>query len=242
MPQVKTEAILLKGNNYRERSKILTLYTRSHGKMSMIAKGVRDVKSRWGGVLQSMAHLNIIFYYNENRTLHLITGADYAGSFSGIYGDFEKMQIGFRIIELLNKTTEEHQDNEELFSLAVSSLERLDEATKNYVNLLFNFEICLAKILGFELNPEAPAGVLFTGGGSVGDGFYRNLSLSKGDLKTINTIAEGNFNSLMALNISEASGKNLDRFFDMYFRIHIENLSISKTQKVINSKEFSIRA
>jgi len=240
MSQVKTEAILLKGNNYRDRSKILTLYTRSHGKMNMIAKGVRDVKSRWGGVLQSMAYLNIIFYYNENRTLHLITGADYVKSFQGIYDDFEKMQFGFRIIELLNKTSEEHQENEALFMLVADSLDKLNLATKNYVNLLFNFEFNLAKILGFELNLASSGGVLNESAGPNRDSFYRKFDLSKSDIKSILTIAEGNFNSLMSLNISEVSGKNIDRFFDMYFKSHIENLSISKTQKVINSKEFSI--
>jgi DNA repair protein RecO len=235
MPQIKTQAILLKGNNYRDRSKIVTLYTRSHGKMSMVAKGVRDVKSRWGGVLQSMAFLNIIFYYNENRTLHLISGADYARPFQGIYDDFEKMQTGFRIIELINKTSEEQQENEILFNLLLNSLDNLNSATKNYVNLLFNFEFELAKNLGFAINLNEYSGVLNMHGSSPNGAYFRNMELTAGDVKTINTIAEGNFNSLMELNISKASEKNIDSFFDSYFKNHIGNFSISKTQKVINS-------
>ena len=84
---------MLKCSNYREKSKIVTFYSRSHGKMRGIAKGVRDIKSRWGGVLQSMASLNLMFYYNENRTLHLISGADFAKSYQNIYDDFEKMNF-----------------------------------------------------------------------------------------------------------------------------------------------------
>jgi DNA repair protein RecO (recombination protein O) len=253
MPQVKTEAILLKGNNYRDRSKIVTLYTRSHGKMTMVAKGVRDTKSRWGGVLQSMAYLNVMFYYNENRSLHLLSGADYCKSFQSIFNDFEKMQTGFRIIELINKTTEDHHESSSLFKLLAGTLEDLDNATKNYSNLLFNFEFRLAKILGFafsaeeltakgtnhdKLNQNKPEGVLNSGDGSYSH-WGQNQELTKGDIKNIIAIASGNFNSLMSLSISKASEKTIDRFFENYFRNHIENMSFSKTLKVINSKEIS---
>lgn len=245
MAQIKTEAILLKGTNYRDRSKIITLYTKSHGKMSMVAKSVRDTKTRWGGVLQSMAYLNVIFYYNENRSLHLISGADYCKSFQSIYNDMEKMQIGFRIVELINKTTEDQHVSDNLFNLLVESLDNLNNATKNYINLLFNFELRLAKILGFELDMEElnqtlSGGVLFTGGETLRGEYYQsNPELTRGDKMNINVIADGNFNNLMSLNISKASVKSIDKFFDTYYRKHIENLGFSKAQKVINSKEIS---
>jgi DNA repair protein RecO len=233
--QVKTEAILLKGTNYRDRSKIITLYTRSHGKMGMVAKGVRDVKSRWGGVLQSMAYLNVMFYYHENRSLHLITSADFVRSFQGIYDDFEKMKIGYRIIELINKTTEDGHENEKLFSLLADTLCNLNDATKNYVNLLFNFEFHLAEILGFAINLSDTSGILSTRGETLAGEYYHKPVLTKGDIKNIEAIAGGNLNALMSLSISKASEKTIDKFFDAYLRSHIENLSFSKAQKVINS-------
>ena len=197
-----------------------------------------------------MAYLNVIFYYNENRSLHLISGADYCKSFQSIYNDMEKMQIGFRIVELINKTTEDQHASESMFSLLAESLDNLNSATKNYINLLFNFELRLAKILGFELdieelNQTIAGGVLINGGETLrgetlrGEYYQSNPELTKGDKMNINVIAEGNFNNLMSLNISKASVKSIDKFFDTYYRKHIENLGFSKAQKVINSKEIS---
>ena len=88
MSLIKTEAIVLRSANYRDKSKIVTLYTKSHGKLGAIAKGVRDSKTRWGGVLQSMGYLNILLYYKENRTLHLLSSAEYIKTYSGIYENF----------------------------------------------------------------------------------------------------------------------------------------------------------
>jgi DNA repair protein RecO (recombination protein O) len=73
MSIINTEAIVLKCTNFRETSKIVTFYTKSHGKLRGIAKGVRSSKTKWGGVLQSMAYLNLFFYFKENKDLHLPT-------------------------------------------------------------------------------------------------------------------------------------------------------------------------
>ena len=139
MSLIKTEAIVLRSSNYRDKSKILTLYTKSHGKITVIAKGVRDVKTKWGGVLQSMAFLNILLYYKENRSLHLLSNAEYVKSYNGIYENFDKMNVGFRIIELINKTTVDRHDIKGLFEMLTDCLNTLNDATKNFVNVLFNF-------------------------------------------------------------------------------------------------------
>ena len=51
MAIIKTDSVVLKTKIYRDKSKLVTLYTKSHGKLTAVAKGVRDVKTRWGGVL-----------------------------------------------------------------------------------------------------------------------------------------------------------------------------------------------
>ena len=250
MAIIKTEAVILKCSNYREKSKIITFYSRSHGKMRGIAKGVRDVKSRWGGVLQSMASVNLMFYYNENRTLHLISGADFAKSYQYIYDDFEKMQVGYRIVELINKTTEDHHENNALFELLTNSLNSLNDATKNYVNVLFNFEFRLMKILGFEIDlsffeagstekviDKFPKNNYNSNIVNEGNSEYGHNCLTHGDIKTLNLLNEGNYNLVMNLNIPKSSENMLDRFFDNYFKSHFDNLHFSNTKKVINSKE-----
>jgi DNA repair protein RecO (recombination protein O) len=172
MSLIKTESIVLKCSNYRETSKIVTFYSRSHGKIRGIAKGVRSSKSRWGGALQSMAYLNLFLYFKENKDLHLISNAEYIQHYSSIYGDYDKMQAGYRMIELINRTTAEHQQNIDIFKLLKDTLGNLENATKNYMNLLFYFEFRLCELLGFGIEPQ-----------------MLDFKLNQGELKSIEHLA-----------------------------------------------------
>jgi len=217
---IKTEAILLKTTNYRETSKIITFYTRSHGKIRGIAKGVRSTKTKWGGALQSMAFLNLFFYFKENRELFLVSNAEYVKSFNSIYSDYDKMQVGFGIVELVNRTTADNQQNSGIFDLLKNSLEALENTTKNYDNVLIYFEYKLCALLGFGINPE-----------------MLKSKLNQGEQKSIEYITTGNFNSLLNLNISGQTVKNLEKFFENYFKNHLEHINNSKTAKVFRSQE-----
>jgi DNA repair protein RecO len=233
MPVIKSEAIILKCDNYRETSKIVTFYSLQHGKLRGIAKGVRDTKTKWGGVLQPMAHVNMMYYFKENRTLHLVSGAEYVKAFTQIYDDFEKLQTGYRIIEMVNKTTEEHHENRELFELLAGVLERLNGATKNYVNLLFNYEFNLAKLLGFGINMEEIQRQNLAK--DNGNQYFYNLKLSAGDIKALGEISLGNFNRLRDFNISKSQEMTLEKFFENYFISHFESTGFSNTKKVFRN-------
>jgi hypothetical protein len=232
MSLIKTEAIVLRASNYRDKSKILTLYTKSHGKITVIAKGVRDVKTKWGGVLQSMAFLNILLYYKENRSLHLLSNADYVKSYNGIYENFDKMNVGFRIIELINKTTVDRHDIKGLFEMLTNCLNTLNDATKNFVNVLFNFEFRLAKLLGFAIDIENR-----TSGVPRGFLGFEESRMQEEDLKVLRAISNGNFDEIMKLDIVKSSEITVDRFFESHFNVHFDNLNFSNTKKVIFSKE-----
>jgi DNA repair protein RecO (recombination protein O) len=235
MSIIKTEAIVLRASNYRDKSKILTLYTKSHGKLTSVAKGVRDVKTKWGGVLQSMAFLNVLLYYKENRSLHLLTGADYIKSYNGIYDNFDKMNVGFRIIELINKTTADRHEIKGMFELLTDCLNTLNDATKNFVNVLFNFEFRLSKLLGFGIDVEnrisgVPKGYLG----------YEEPGMLEEDLTVLRAISNGNFNEIMELNIVKSTEIAVDRFFESHLNLHFDNLNFSNTKKVIYSKEIRL--
>lgn len=235
MAIIKTEAVILKCDNYRETSKIVTFFSKSHGKLKGIAKGVRTSKSKWGGALQSMAHVSIMFYYKENGGLYLISNAEHEKSFPGISDDFDKMQVGYRIIELINRTTAESQENGNLFALLTEALNSLNDATKNYVNVLFNFEFRLIKLLGYGMDLD----IIFDENidNSNRNQYFYETKFSEGDIKALNVICGGNFNSLMCLNISKSQEITIDKFFENYFRNHFEHIGFSNTKKVFKLQQ-----
>ena len=70
MALVTTLATILKTYEYSETSKILRLLTRDHGLCSVIAKGARRPKSRFGGLLEPFTDGVATFYTREGRELH----------------------------------------------------------------------------------------------------------------------------------------------------------------------------
>jgi DNA repair protein RecO (recombination protein O) len=74
MPLVTTPATVLKTYEYSETSKILRLLTRDQGLASVIAKGARRPKSRFGGLLEPFTDGVATYYSKEGRELHTLSG------------------------------------------------------------------------------------------------------------------------------------------------------------------------
>jgi DNA repair protein RecO (recombination protein O) len=74
MPLVTTLATILKTYEYSETSKILRLLTRDQGLCSVIAKGARRPKSRFGGLLEPYTDGVATYYAKEGRELHTLSG------------------------------------------------------------------------------------------------------------------------------------------------------------------------
>ncbi len=149
---VKTEAVVLKSMKYRESSKILSLYTREFGKISVIAKGARDRKSKFGSSLEPMNYVLAVIYKNEDRDLHLLSQCDLMKSYRRLTEDFERMSTAMAVLELINLIAHGEEQNEPLFKVLVDTLESINSATNSASNALYFIEMKLSEILGFKPN------------------------------------------------------------------------------------------
>ncbi len=147
---VTTDAIVLKSMKYRETSRIVNFYTRQFGKISGIVKGARSPKSKFGASLEPMSLCSLVFYKKEGRDLHTVSQCDTLKFFPHLAADIEKMSVGVSIIELINIVAHEEEENIPLFELAVNMLTTLNDATKNPLNLLYAFEVRIARVMGFQ--------------------------------------------------------------------------------------------
>lgn len=66
MALVKDRVIVIKGSDFSEADKILTLFGRSRGKFSVIAKGVRKFESKNRSAVQSLSIAEITYYEGQN--------------------------------------------------------------------------------------------------------------------------------------------------------------------------------
>ncbi|MFI5253725.1 MAG: DNA repair protein RecO [Bacteroidota bacterium] len=151
---VKTEAIVLKAIKYRESSKIVTYFTKEHGKLSAIIKGARSSKQMFGTALEPMSRVSLVVYEKKGREIQTVTQCEVIRQQRNLFYNLEKMLVGMSIIELVRNIAHEQEKNVPLFELIATTLSEVNDATRNPLNLFYSFEISLADILGFGLSFE----------------------------------------------------------------------------------------
>jgi DNA repair protein RecO (recombination protein O) len=151
MSIVKSEAIFLKGINWRESSRILTAYSRDYGKVKLVAKGARRTKSKYGAALEPLTHAQIIFYQRETRDLYTLSEAGILDTFEGIKGNLEKFSQASIASEMLDRSLAPEEGNPGMFRFVLSYLKSLAGASPEEGRLLLlAFQLGLSSRLGFE--------------------------------------------------------------------------------------------
>jgi DNA repair protein RecO (recombination protein O) len=149
---VKTDAIVLRSMKYGETSRILTLYTRDFGRMSVIVKGARAAKSKFGTALDVMSHSAVVMYTKEQRELQLLTQADLIEQYRGITEHPDRLMYGFALLEFLSATVHGEEAHEELYDVLASSLSALDAADARPANILLHYLLRLIHSLGIAID------------------------------------------------------------------------------------------
>jgi len=139
----KTEGIVLKRINFSETDRILTIFTKHHGKIKTIAKGIRQVKSRKAGSLELFNQ--VVLYLSLGKNFDIITEVEVVNGFADFRQQLDWVGYAFQIVEVTDKLTAERQPNCRVFDLLKRALASLDPA------MVLKFEIELLKELGFGL-------------------------------------------------------------------------------------------
>jgi DNA repair protein RecO (recombination protein O) len=148
----KAEAIVLKTKKYGETSKIINLFTKEFGKLSVIAKGARSKNNRFGSSLEPLSHISIVFYNYENRDLQYITQGSLINFFHSIRNNPSKMMYALPVLEIINNVIHSDEQNEEFFELVINVIKALNESKDCFGNYLLYFELHLASQFGFHPN------------------------------------------------------------------------------------------
>lgn len=146
MHSYKTEGIILKRSNLNEADKLLTIYSKHFGKISILAKGIRKIKSKKGGNLELFNQVRICV--SKGRNLDIITEVEVIDPFKGWRRNLKKIAVAYQLCELVDKLTAERAEGREIYELLTNYLKNLTEVD-DYSGLINNFELSLLQLLGF---------------------------------------------------------------------------------------------
>lgn len=155
MQTIRTEAIILRRTNFGEADRILNLLTPEHGKVSAIAKGVRKARSKLAGGLELFATCDVTILRGRSD-MGTISSARLVKFYGDILKDYERMQLGYEFIRLINRAAETVSESD-FYYLLRDSLAYLDELSVDYRVVELWFRLHLASILGVGLNMATSA-------------------------------------------------------------------------------------
>jgi len=149
---LKVEAVVLRHQDWGEADRLLWLYTREHGRLRAVAKGVRRMRSRKAGHLEPFTRVSLVLA--RGREWWIVTQAETLQAHAALRADLEGIGYASYVVELLERMTAEEGGNPALYQLLVQTLQRLDEAEDAAFLVLRYYEMHLLGLAGFrpELN------------------------------------------------------------------------------------------
>ena len=153
MPKIiKTEAVVLRNLKYGDTSKITVFYTPEHGKLHGILKGGRSANSKFGGRVDLLNHVEIIFYEKPNRDIQLVSDAQLISNFTHIKEDLEKMKYASAVLELVFFLTFGNDSNSRLFNGVVRILNLINSDDEIPPILFARFLLFFCEEIGYGLH------------------------------------------------------------------------------------------
>ncbi len=127
MPQEKTEALVLRGVDYSETSRIITFLSPERGRLTCIAKGARRKNSPLAAILDTFNHVELIYYWKEGRGVHTLAEASLLHPFPGIKRDLERCSFGAVPLELASRTAHDNEPSRAFYRTLLHGLGRLEQ-------------------------------------------------------------------------------------------------------------------
>lgn len=234
---VTTKALVLRGVDYKETDKILTLFTQDQGKLTASARGCRKKGSAIAAGCQLLAWSEMVLYDYQGRWSVKEAAAERL--FQGVRDDIARLALGCYFAEAAELLAVEGEENPELLSLILNSLHALDKMPEKPLPLVkAAFEWKAMALAGYEPlidgcdvcgaePPEEPRfhlreGVLHCAGcrGQVGEGISMPLSLQA--LSALRHIVYGDPKRLFSFRLEGEPLKQLADGAEAYLYTQLE--------------------
>src|ERR671937_1048049 len=115
MAAEKALALVLRTTDWSETSRIATLWTREFGKVRVLAKGARRLKSNFETALDLLTVCHIVLLRKSSGSLDLLTEAQVVQRFGRLRTDLTALYAAYYVAELLADWTEENDPHPVLF-------------------------------------------------------------------------------------------------------------------------------
>ncbi|MGD9901364.1 MAG: DNA repair protein RecO [Spirochaetales bacterium] len=150
MEEFKVKAIVLKAIDYKEKDKIVHLFSLEHGKISAILKGVRSEKAKLKFAAQPFCFADFILV--KKGDLFIVTNVDLEDSFFDLTKDLNSYYLSFTLLEMVDVALMEEEANALVFINLLKALKLICYDKVNAKLVVLKFVLGMLKVLGYRFN------------------------------------------------------------------------------------------
>ena len=229
----RTKGFILKKIDYGESDRIFTIYTKDFGKLEILGKAIRKIKSKLRGGVE-------LFYLSEiefiqGKTYKTLTDAILINSFQNIRKDLKRLNIAYKISEVFDCLVKGQESDKKIWDLLNETFKRLNNhllKTTHYSLLYYYFLWNFLSLLGYE--PEfyrcflcqkklKPERLYFSPkeGGVICQNCFKKVKSGKeinpAIIKILRIILKNNWQVFRKLKIKKLYLKSLDTISKEYY-------------------------
>ncbi len=233
-----SQGIILKRKDVGEADRLLTIFTKRRGKIRVIAKGVRRIKSRRAANVELLNYSKL--YFQSKKDLHLLQEAETIKSFPTLKSDLKKIGLAYRLAETVERLFDDQEEPKEAFELLETVLEILDQSQNlNQCKLAsFAFGLKILERAGYRPQvyvcskcglPLSPQIQLFAPdlGGLVDRGCASSSLLARPispeGIKALRFLLDSSWQEIGKLSVGEAFIREIEQVTTFYLEYLLES-------------------
>ena len=221
---VNTSAIVLKSFSYGESSLIARCFSEKYGKISLVIKGAKRIKSPKAPYFQPLSYIDIIYNHKLNRELQVLSKVNFRQYWSKILDDLYRVSLAISLLELTDKTMSDNDPHPSLFLILKEVLKAYNNTLIDPKVLFWFYECALLNNLGFQPNLEDPdlAGLVLP-----------EIKNDSNCIIVLSTLLAGNINQLQNIKVSKETSSLISNYLWSLIDYHFEGLSTIKSFRVV---------
>jgi len=231
----KTQAIVLHHIPYSDSGKIVHLYTKNEGRISVFVRTSKHSTAKMS-LLQPLSLLEVTLYSKPSRTMQHIKECSASKVFNTIPFNPIKSAVTLFLAEILYKTLKEQSKDENLFEFLEESILFFDKCANGVGNFHLIFLLQYSKYLGFAPNIENwdENGLFDLKNGTIcNENPIHKFFLSQQETKIFVQLLRFNFSTMHVLKLSRTQRQTILEQIMLFYHLHIPDFTNIKSLEVL---------
>lgn len=223
----EVEGFIINEQNYGETSKIINVFTKKYGIISLMTKGAKKIKSPFFNKVNKFTFGVFNLQYKKNKISTLIS-IDVIDYFKNIKRDIEKITYASIISELVNQICKTDV-NEKIYDIYKTTMMKINEGFTG-LGMTDIFKLRMLPFLGVELNLDSCSvcgskkdiiTLSCSSGGYICKNCYNNEKIiSESAIKLIRAFNYLDISNISKFDVSDTILLEIAQFIDEYYELY----------------------